>query len=327
MRRAIPLRLLLVPACAAVVFGACGGVDRGARPSEERVIDTTPFDDCAQAAGLEFLSIVSFEPNQAKTDLCDNSTRCVNLNYDASMANRCDIAWDPDPADPNNPERDTCKPGHAVNDSPRDCKNFTNVLCLQPDGTPYPDDGMLGDPGPTRTCVAHSGSVPATGQVQRCGQTSTASHVQGTNLAICYSPRSHKPGWGGNLRITFPYDASDWDGVSFWAKTGDGPTGTGLLPHILDPYTDGSAMPGCDTNAIETVADQGKCDPFGLSAVIADTWRFYQMPFDEVRQKGFGQASPLPYVDRSQITAVEFTFNAGDWDFWIDDVAFYRDKR
>ncbi|HEY2409192.1 MAG TPA: hypothetical protein VGI10_24475 [Polyangiaceae bacterium] len=326
MRRAILLRLLLTTTGAGVL-GACGGVDRGGRPSEERLIDTTPFDDCAQTAGLEFLSIESFEPGQKKTDLCDNSPNCVNLNYDQGNANRCDIEWVPNPTDPNNPERETCPPGHAVNDSPRACTKLMENVCLQADGTPYPDDGVTGAPSATRTCVTASSSVPQTESLERCGQTSTASHVQGRNLAICYSPRSHKPGWGGNLRITFAYDASDWDGVSFWAKTGDGPTGTGLLPHILDPYTNGTAMPLCSTAAIETEPDQAKCDPFGLSAVITDNWRFYQMPFDEVRQKGFGQASPLPYVDRSQIRAVEFTFNAGDWDFWIDDVAFYRDKR
>ena len=348
MRRMPPLwRFLLVPVCGSAALSACGGSDQSARPNEQRVIDSAPFDECAQADGLEFQSIASYEMSPRDNNISPN------LNYAQGSANRCAVSWIQ--VDPDNPALDQCcapgtgpgtnhpacesaatDPSLAVNgshwpnvdDSPRTCASFTTINCLDANGQPYPDD-MGTQPSPTTYCVPRVPMNPAPAPVERCGQADQAVHIQETNLAICFSPRSHKPGWGGNYRITFnnPVDASDWDGVSFWAKTGDGPTGTGLLPHILDPYTIGGDKNRCSTSPKETTPDQAKCDPWSLSAVLTGNWRFYQMPFDEVRQKGFGMASDLEHIDRSAIRAVEFSFSAGDWDFWIDDVTFYRVKR
>jgi hypothetical protein len=75
-----------------------------------------------------------------------------------------------------------------------------------------------------------------------------------------------------------------------------------------------------------TVADSDKCDPFGLAVLLSDEWRFVQIPFALTAQKGFGKPAPTGQLAASEVTGLQFALSPGSWDFWLDDVSFYRSK-
>ena len=53
-------------------------------------------------------------------------------------------------------------------------------------------------------------------------------------------------------------------------------------------------------------------------------WRFFEIPFAGMKQRGFGRKVTKP--DVKGILGVSIGFGTGSWDFWVDDVAFYRER-
>jgi hypothetical protein len=163
-----------------------------------------------------------------------------------------------------------------------------------------------------------------------------ALHIQGQRLA----------GWGGGLEVKFadnpPYfDASTWDGLSFWVRRGPGtesPFWDGYTPESLgrtlfvgvaDWHTDGKTTSDPVTGATVpvycdamTTVDAEKCDRFGAGIGLGEEWRFFAIPFASMHQQGFGMPAECLYT--ADIRGVKFDWGPGDWDIWIDDVAFYR---
>jgi hypothetical protein len=121
--------------------------------------------------------------------------------------------------------------------------------------------------------------------------------------------------WGAfvraNLRVgaagaNQPYDASDYTGVRFWARSGDDEQHAAFL--VL-PSADTTMCPGCG-------------DHFGTEFEYSSEWQEYHLPFDEMEQRGFG--APRPALVTSEILAVQILFEDDvDFDIWIDDVGFY----
>lgn len=76
------------------------------------------------------------------------------------------------------------------------------------------------------------------------------------------------------------------------------------------------------------------CDPFGEGILLpqstdggSNPWQFYAIPFSDLRQKGYG--IPEPGLDLTHILGVTINLSkgqlgTGDYDVWIDDVAFYK---
>lgn len=62
-------------------------------------------------------------------------------------------------------------------------------------------------------------------------------------------------------------------------------------------------------------------DPVALSP----DWKFYRIPFAELRQEGW--AKRFPRLDVGGVTMVRFTWSVGWVDYWIDDVRFYRRQK
>ncbi|MBN2195081.1 MAG: hypothetical protein JW751_19850 [Polyangiaceae bacterium] len=56
---------------------------------------------------------------------------------------------------------------------------------------------------------------------------------------------------------------------------------------------------------------------------LTDDWRFVAIRFDEMRQRGYGV--PAPYLDVAMLQGLNFGLERGNWDFWVDDVAFFRE--
>jgi hypothetical protein len=74
------------------------------------------------------------------------------------------------------------------------------------------------------------------------------------------------------------------------------------------------------------IPDIQKCDAFGSGITLREQWTFVPILFSSMRQKGFGQISEHGSVDVTTLSRLQFLVTAGDWDFWIDDVALFRKK-
>ena len=132
---------------------------------------------------------------------------------------------------------------------------------------------------------------------------------------------------GGSVGFTFagPFDASGFDGIAFWARRG--PLGRNALRievserHTEQKYDKGDGKPICEPEVTDDDTSRG-CDKFGGYAVTSDDWRPFLLPFAELRQAGWGLQAP--FLDVWGLMSLSFRYDAGDWDFWIDDVALYR---
>lgn len=108
------------------------------------------------------------------------------------------------------------------------------------------------------------------------------------------------------------YDASAYQGITFWGKKGAGSTGKVRLK-VPDVNTD---------------PDGGVCsecfNDFGMDLVFTDQWRQYIIPFRSMKQmKGWG--NPLKSgIEPSKLYAIQFQVNEKNapFDIWIDDIQF-----
>ena len=103
------------------------------------------------------------------------------------------------------------------------------------------------------------------------------------------------------------YDASRYDGVSFWAK---GPAHVRL--EIPDGYTapEGRKCKDCYND-------------FGIELALAAGWQRYTVKFEWLSQRQ-GWGDPRPEITREELYAIEWQFGtpARDFDVWLDDVSF-----
>jgi hypothetical protein len=126
--------------------------------------------------------------------------------------------------------------------------------------------------------------------------------------------------WGANLGTALPgLDASDWTGVSFWARRSQSSRGS-IRVELADARTD-PATGTCRADVPRDALAEG-CDRFGAWASIGSDWRFFTLPFTDFRQGGWGVYAGR--LEPGDLRALTFLFPAGRWDVWIDDVAFYR---
>lgn len=303
-------RASLAAGCAlatlALLLTACGGADEG-RPTVPKPVAEATLDACADASrrvaqGWKLQTIVDFEPTDGTqpTELqptCAPETPCgFYFNYDTLLS----------PLDPPTP---TCDLGPGV-------KLELNQMAGPPFAYPLPE--------------------------ARCGSSRYAYHQLGRNIAVCTSPKTGRQGWGATLALTLnanpkdsgqalePYDASGWDGIALWVRLGESASNRGFLVSAKDEFTsrpplNSTAQPYCST--ADGVADAKKCDAFGLAVLLEPEWRFVLVPFAQMQQKGYGTPSPLGVLDPSQLVGFELGFSSGDWDVWLDDIAFYRAPR
>ena len=291
---------------AAGLLLACGGAEAD-RPEPPAAVSGEALDACVlaeqrDADGWEFQSLVDFEPTDDTMPSklrpeCAATTPCgFYFNYDTLLT-------------PIDPPVAGCDLGEGV-------VLELNQTVGPPFAYPIPDG--------------------------RCGSSAYAYHLQAKNLATCVSERTGRQGWGATLALTLnanpqdsgqaleAYDASEWDGISLWVRLGETPSHRAILTAAKDPYTsrppaDSEQEQYCST--ADGVADAKKCDAFGLAVLLEPEWRFVTVPFSLMQQKGFGTPSPLGALQASELVGLELGFGAGDWDAWVDDVAFYREPR
>ncbi|MDP9000990.1 MAG: hypothetical protein M3O46_12855, partial [Myxococcota bacterium] len=130
--------------------------------------------------------------------------------------------------------------------------------------------------------------------------------------------------WGGNVGTRFPqpFDASSYDGIAVWMRTAPGfanaPTVT-----LSDQYTDSQYNQArqqqhlpvyCDPNPnCQVQTSQGNancynvgCDTFGVYVPLTENWRLFLLPFDEMRQGGWGRQRPQ--LELSALLSVQVSF-------------------
>lgn len=139
--------------------------------------------------------------------------------------------------------------------------------------------------------------------------------------------------WGGMFGTSIPQaerDAGDCTGVAFWARVGPS-SGVGIRVQFADKYTDENYRepdedspyynePLCNPETTDDNAREG-CDKWGSFATLGQQWRFFTLPFIEMRQAGWGKTAPD--FETWALRSVAFTYGVGTWDLWIDDIAYY----
>jgi hypothetical protein len=137
-----------------------------------------------------------------------------------------------------------------------------------------------------------------------------AFHMTGENLRI----------WGMVFGWNFKggaRDLTEWDGVSFWARKGSD-SGSSLFFSVFDPKTETSGG-YCDSNS-DVLSE--KCDAYGTGVGLAEEWRFFAIPFEKLRQRGFGV--PTEELLTGSLLGLNWAADRGNWDVWVDDIALYR---
>ena len=108
------------------------------------------------------------------------------------------------------------------------------------------------------------------------------------------------------------YDASQYGGISFWAKKGSGSIGK-VRVKVPDAYTD---------------PDAGNCsecfNDFGMDILVTEQWQHFVLPFNSLKQMpGWGKPRRFG-VSEDALFGVQFQVSeAGQaFDIWIDQIRF-----
>ncbi len=153
--------------------------------------------------------------------------------------------------------------------------------------------------------------------------------------------------WGGNMGFSFspPLNVTDvevidpqtgvarpgqdLDGIILWARLG-GESNNNLRIEVGEKnteqgYTGGpNGGPICTPNTTDDNSEYG-CDKFGAFAQLRADWQQFLIPFAEMRQAGWGMRAER--FDLTGLMSFSIFYAQGTWDFWIDDLAFYRRRQ
>lgn len=119
-----------------------------------------------------------------------------------------------------------------------------------------------------------------------------------------------------------PYDASQFAGIVFWARSLHPLPVPPLQVRILEPAT----VPLSEGGTCEAPDGGLACgDSHSTSVVLTGEWKLYQLDFSSFKQVGWGVKVQPPELDPSALLAVQLAVESTpDFDYWIDDVSFYQ---
>jgi len=202
---------------------------------------------------------------------------------------------------------------------------------------PSPDAEVIdGADDPIVNPAQNNGRVPQPSEFEgrRCthvdgsedSEGNWALHLQGTGLDQWGISLTQDYWWQTS---TGALDGTEWDGVSFWVRRGPGDVGRSMFAgisewHTRAPNDDDAEARDRENSFCEDFGDltELKCDRFGVGVGVDEEWRFVAIPFSAMMQQGWGAAAPCPYI--RELWGLAFQMSAGDWDIWLDDVAYYR---
>lgn len=133
-------------------------------------------------------------------------------------------------------------------------------------------------------------------------------HVSGTTSS---APNAWGVLVGANFTTEKAYDASQYVGISFWAKVGKDST-----PSVRFKIGD-----------INTHPDLGVCtscwNHFGKDMSFTNEWKEYKVLFSIARQEPYWGSPKPESITPSALYSLDFTVKPGQrFDLWIDDVKF-----
>lgn len=163
----------------------------------------------------------------------------------------------------------------------------------------------------------------------RCGS-SFAQHVSGSGFTS-YGPSLsqdflYKDGETAMV-VGMPIDASDYTGVMFWARKGDTAGATPTLRLIVNDETTHELGGICDPKAAPGAggkASDACWDGWMTERAMASTWTLVKVPFSVLKQGGFGKKGEAIKADKLYGLTFQMP-NMAKFDFWIDDVSFYKE--
>jgi hypothetical protein len=150
-----------------------------------------------------------------------------------------------------------------------------------------PDELVMAEPGASNSEKA----------LHATGQTAGAEGAYGVNFGVTFSSSG-------------AYDASPYDGVSFWAKKDKGATGkVRFKVGDINTHQDGGICKTCWNH-------------FGKDITLNDEWTEYKILFAELKQApGWGEQKPSIVVDK--VWNLDWSIDKGQsFGIWIDDVQF-----
>jgi hypothetical protein len=204
---------------------------------------------------------------------------------------------------------------------------------------PYPIDSTTGNPSCSGPGSLHTKAVGFGG----------TSDSFGAALAVDFVSQVVSDA-GDTVKGT--YDASEYTGISFWAKATD--TLKLVQVKFIDAYTDAQGDPGAfDSSAFPCALvpnfpnncspyivkfSQGDADtnyPNYDNTAIGTDWKMFSVLFADAKQDMFnpGQMSPNNTVDVKHLLGLAIQVNAdfstapptaNDFEIWLDDVRFIR---
>ncbi|WP_437738362.1 hypothetical protein [Sorangium sp. So ce1335] len=125
--------------------------------------------------------------------------------------------------------------------------------------------------------------------------------------------------WGAVIGFelsTDYYDATGYRGVTFWARAEDESSKKMVVAFVDQQTNKGGGICGDEEGQVPCY------DHFQKSVTLTPDWKHYKIPVECLAQSGYGLFEALA---QDRIKIIQFSFGpAQAFDFWIDDVAFYR---
>ncbi len=180
---------------------------------------------------------------------------------------------------------------------------------------------MFNDESETGTQTPAPGPLPDATNMERCDSfyalcTSGDGFTDwGAGMGTDLGPTSSEGDGGAGEKST--YDASQYSGIAFWAKSnGEGPLTVRFSVKDKNTAPEGGV---CDED--EASGPTACHDDWGKALNLTDEWKPYTITFAELRQSGWGAA--YPEFDVENAYSIQLQTGPGvAFDYCIDDVMF-----
>src|SRR5690606_33038026 len=134
--------------------------------------------------------------------------------------------------------------------------------------------------------------------------------------------------WGSGVGVSFAwdttgnracaYDASSWEGISFWAKGNVAGLAVALPELDVVPVEQGGRCKENCNGSHQARVELGEC------------WRQYAFRFDELEPPSWSpERGPLNPAELTGVQFIVYTDMAPDnqFDYWLDQIEFFRGER
>lgn len=163
----------------------------------------------------------------------------------------------------------------------------------------------------------------------RCGS-SFAQHVSGKGFTS-YGPSLSQDFLYKDamteMVVGMPIDASAYTGVMFWARKGDSAGAAPTLRLIVNDVTTHELGGVCDPKAAPGsggMMSSACWDGWMTEKALPSNWTLVKVPFSVLKQGGFGMKGEAIKPDKLYGLTFQMP-NMAAFDFWIDDVSFYKE--